>query len=66
MPGDLAKLIFVSPEGGERMWVRVDTAEAGRYRGTLDNRPVATAGLSIGDAVEFGPEHVADVEHREE
>lgn len=63
-PGDLVKLMFelLEPSGddgtAERMWVRVDKAEAGRYVGTLDNEPILLESIVLGDRVEFGPEHV--------
>jgi hypothetical protein len=74
--GMLAKIIFELPPdavkqgsgvSGERMWVEIDQVlgegEDRRYRGTLKNTPVLLHGaLRHGDAVSFGPQHVADVD----
>lgn len=64
--GDLVKLVFSErPEdaaAGERMWVEILSAASGRYQGRLRNEPVSIQGLSLGDLVEFGPEHVASWE----
>jgi hypothetical protein len=63
--GDLVKLIFTadppSPAGltAERMWVAVHDVSDGRFVGLLDNQPSFIADLKPGDAVHFGPEHVA-------
>ena len=68
--GQAAKLIFLvqrdGPDGepiveGERMWVMVLGKEGGQYRGFLDNIPVTTTLLEIGDEVCFGPEHIIDI-----
>lgn len=59
--GDYAKLVFEGERGGDRMWVRVDLVEAGRYRGTLGNDPVYVEGIGCGEVVRFGPEHVCAV-----
>lgn len=66
-PGDLAKVVVVAVGAascGERIWVRVGPRAEGDflYRGTVVSFP-ATPGLSSGDELRFGPEHVADV-HR--
>ena len=69
-PGDLAKLVFLDDEpgrgpGGERMWVEIDDVTIRMdiaYGGVLRNSPVVVAGLSFGDRVRFGPEHIADFE----
>jgi uncharacterized protein YegJ (DUF2314 family) len=62
--GSFAKLVFVDPTKnlvvGERMWVEIMAADAGRYWGRLRNVPVVITGLEEDDLVEFGPEHVAD------
>ena len=63
-PGDEVKLLFafdppVRDFNVERMWVEVEHAEDGRYRGRLRNNPSYLKGLTYGDTVEFGPEHVA-------
>ena len=67
--GDFAKLIFIeSVEGGplhgERMWVEIARVEGThyRYRGLLRNTPVQIQDLDAGASIEFGPEHVADLE----
>jgi uncharacterized protein YegJ (DUF2314 family) len=65
--GDLAKLVFVAPltggpANGERMWVKIEVVENGRFRGRLSNAPVVIQDLKIDDPIEFGPEHVADWE----
>ena len=63
--GDLAKLVFVfpstsGPPNGERMWVKIERVEDGRYRGRLWNMPVLIQDLKADDPIAFGPEHVAD------
>jgi hypothetical protein len=63
--GDLVKLIFTAdpPSSAgltaERMWVEVREVCEGRFVGALDNQPSFIADLEPGDAVHFGPEHVA-------
>lgn len=63
-PGAYAKLLFelVDPQvgdpGAERMWVEVLGSEDGRYIGALTNIPGAITTISVGDRVDFGPEHV--------
>lgn len=63
-PGDLVKLLFelVDPQpddpGAERMWVEVLGARDGLYVGALTNTPRAITTISVGDRVDFGPEHV--------
>lgn len=67
--GEFAKLMFeFAPRtyggherDGERMWVEVTEAKAGRYRATLANDPAVLTELAYGDTVEFGPEHVIDI-----
>ncbi len=64
-PGDLAKLIFKDRAGdavGERMWVRIQNANNGRYAGVLDNDPAELKNIKDRDPVEFGPEHICAVE----
>lgn len=71
-PGQLVKLIFELRErqlglaGGERMWVQLTGAEAGRYIGRLDNRPAVIRDLELGSLVSFGPEHIATIWSDEE
>lgn len=66
--GDLVKLIFEfeledGVRGGERMWVEVTRRTASGYEGALRNEPVYSEhGLSFDDAVQFGPEHIAQDE----
>jgi hypothetical protein len=64
-PGDHVKLIFAAIEpdpdtgmGAERMWVKVTTAEAGRYAGTLANVPVVVP-IEFGELVEFTAANIA-------
>jgi hypothetical protein len=63
--GDLVKLIFEAdpPSAAgltaERMWVEVREVHGRVFVGALDNQPSFIAGLQPGDAVRFGPEHVA-------
>ena len=62
-PGDLAKLCFETVDGsitGERMWVRVEVAACGLYRGTLANDPVGLP-LAFGDPWVFDPRHIYDI-----
>lgn len=70
VPGLLVKLIFepVAPVemksemyGGERMWVEVSEHQDAGYVGVLSNEPRLISGLSVGDRIEFRPEHVFDV-----
>lgn len=62
--GDSVKLVFrLSPSvegpGAERMWVEVTSVEDAGYRGLLLNAPAHIRSLAPGDAVTFGPQHVA-------
>lgn len=73
VPGDSAKLLFLDSAGrGERMWVRITQASkpgpdrATLYVGTLLNEPVLGALPRKGTAIEFGPEHVADIAEAED
>ena len=68
-PGELCKLIFRTDDdkSGERMWVKVivrkvetEASTKIEYVGILDNIPIVVD-MEIGDRVEFGPEHVADI-----
>lgn len=64
--GDHVKLIFRSRAAGtgERMWVQVTRVGAGRYlryAGELANVPLFLP-LTLGERVEFGPEHVIDIQ----
>lgn len=42
----------------ERLWVEVVGRDGDRYRGALENQPTFVRGLSNGDPLTFGPEHV--------
>ena len=60
--GQLAKLIFGDRE---RMWVlvdRVDDVPRRCYRGLLQNVSVCFDHLDYETPIEFGPEHVIDIE----
>ena len=69
-PGELCKLIFRTDgdKSGERMWVKVEevrkietkTDTKIEYVGILDNIPIVVD-MKLGDQVEFGPEHIADI-----
>jgi len=65
-PGDLVKLGFeyewdIEDYGGERMWVIVTGKSGLQFTGTLDNEP-AEKGLELGMVVQFGIEHIIDIE----
>lgn len=74
--GAVVKLVFVvvppppRPPNGERMWVRIIGFErpkrgaAAAYIGRLENEPVVIAGLSWGDEIIFGPEHICEISYR--
>jgi uncharacterized protein YegJ (DUF2314 family) len=56
--GDRVQLMF---EGlrVERMWVEVvDAVDGGSYFGELRNHPIFVTGVSYGDLIRFGPEHI--------
>ena len=63
--GQVVKLVFLLDAPGddiptaERMWVEVKEARGSQYIGILDNEPFHISNLKLGDAIEFGPEHVA-------
>ena len=74
VPGAAAKLLFhiETTEGGrvidrgvDRMWVIVRAVTPEGYHGVLDNDPGESEGLNLheGDAIVFGPEHVAAVDY---
>jgi hypothetical protein len=65
-PGRLCKLIFRGDEAVERMWVEVVERVDGRYRGELRNDPKELASIKFDDPVEFGPEHVIQIQYSEE
>jgi hypothetical protein len=70
--GDRVKLVFsVNPRrpvaiGSERMWVEIRATHSGGYVGCLLDTPLVISELRQGDAVEFGPEHVASIEMDED
>ena len=66
--GDFAKLMFLSRTelngcSGERIWVKITarTDVPARYTGEVDNN-AAYLPIPFGGVVEFGPEHVIDIE----
>jgi hypothetical protein len=64
LPGDFAKVVFLANGEGERMWVEVSSADADAatpYEGTLGNQPIVHTELTMGDLVQFGPEHVIQI-----
>ncbi len=64
LPGDFAKVIFLADGQGERMWVEISSADADAalpYEGALNNQPIVHTALTMGDLVQFGPEHVVQV-----
>jgi hypothetical protein len=64
LPGDFAKVVFIADGEGERMWVEIGTTDADAaspYEGSLANDPIVHMGLSFGDLVQFGPEHVVQI-----
>lgn len=61
--GALVKVSVEAGGTGERFWVRIDRIDAGpRFLGTIDNtlQRSASHGLSLGDEIAFGPEHILD------
>jgi hypothetical protein len=69
-PGDVVKLIFriaqtLDPRHEdphyEWMWVKVEHAMAGWWRGTLDNDPHKPGRTRCGMTVWFRPEHIIDL-----
>ena len=74
VPGAAAKLLFhietkeagqVIDRGVDRMWVIVMAVTPEGYLGVLDNDPGQSEGLNLheGDAILFGPEHVAAIDY---
>lgn len=74
--GDFAKLIFEISVGNqnepisvERMWVVVREVADARYYGLMDNEPDAIAQNDefwLGTEIPFGPEHVIDIQPRDD
>jgi hypothetical protein len=66
--GDLVKLTFeyhhqTEKWAAERMWVIVETVEADKLRGVLDNHPnEPTSQLKAGDAVVFERHHILAID----
>lgn len=71
--GQAVKLLFdietredgqVVDRGVDRMWVIVRRRAGGRYVGVLDSDPGRAENLLLrpGDEVEFGPEHITDID----
>lgn len=64
--GDFAKLMFgIGVDGGEvveRMWIRVEAANADGYVGILDSEPQTTEAIGLGKRVEFTADHVIQVQ----
>jgi hypothetical protein len=69
VPGMSAKLTFHIYDGNkecaERMWVTVEDKQPDHYIGTLNNIPVSTTKLRMGDKVIFKPENVINIEGTE-
>ena len=74
LPGAAAKLLFhietreanrLFDRGVDRMWVIVRAVGPDSYVGVLDNDPGQSEGLNLheGDAILFGPEHVAAIDY---
>lgn len=61
VPSMFAKLIFLTEDGGERMWVEVTDVVDDGYVGKLANTPFTIDGLEFGDLVAFGSEHIIDI-----
>jgi hypothetical protein len=72
-PGDGVRLLFeietrerdrVIDRGVDRLWVIVKQRHGEGYVGLLDSDPGLAEGLDLrpGDAIAFGPEHVADID----
>ena len=66
-PGAIVKVgISWPPEpgrgSGERFWVIILERRSGRYLGIVDNDLLFDNELSRGDLIQFGPEHVLDID----
>lgn len=51
---------FLTPQGPEQLWVRVDTYEKGVFRGELASEPVGLKEKKKGDPVEVVESNVSD------
>lgn len=64
-PGDIVKLVFglADPDevSAERLWVLVDGVDPAGFQGVLDSAPAYIEGLSEGDVIEFGAEHIIEI-----
>lgn len=60
VPGDLAKVVFQSEDGGERMWIEVEEVDGEIYVGSLVNTPFCID-LEYGDLVSFQAHHVIEI-----
>ena len=67
-PGNICKLIFSfrsddpTHPTAERMWVEIKHIGDGKFYGVLDNDPMYIKDLQAGNPVEFGPEHIIDLD----
>ncbi len=66
-PGAIVKVgISWPPErncgSGERFWVIILERRSGRYLGLVDNDLIGKSELNRGDLIQFGPEHVLDID----
>lgn len=67
-PGDHAKLVFETRDGGgERMWVEITSSPApGKYVGKLANKPFLIEDLFLGYELEFHAHHIINVKLKTE
>ncbi len=66
-PGDVVKVGISwphEPNGccGERFWVVILERRSGRYLGLVDNDLIGKSELNRGDLIQFGPEHVLEID----
>lgn len=60
--GDYAKLIFIfNGEKRERMWVRITENAFPFFKGVLDNEPIHSSDLKLGELIEFEAQNVVDI-----
>lgn len=61
--GALVK-IFLKPDSGpsERFWAEVLSRTEGGYRGRVANRTLFDHGFKFGDVIQFGFEHIMDID----
>ncbi len=59
--GNLVKVKFMTPLGGERMWVIVTARDGDDFTGTLDNIPEWATNLRCGDTVKFTRDEVVGI-----